>query len=131
MVVSSNEAVLYEYPLKLIEIEEFLYNSDDLLWRSVSKSDKGIFKVKKKVAKEEKNLDNIRLSDFNHDDFYTNSSKIPKNLTDTSQITLVFTESEIYKQHFEKTHLKLINNMIVMDKYAFKFLIFSKKYIFF
>lgn len=117
MVVSSNEAVLYEYPLKLVEIEEFLYNSDDLLWRNVSKTNKGILKIKKKVQNEDQNVNSIRLSDFNGDDFYTNSSKIPKNLTDTTQITIVFTESELYKQHFEKTHLKLINNMIVMDKY--------------
>lgn len=116
MVVSSNETILYEYPLKVIEIDNFLYNSDDLLWRSVSKTNKGILKIKKKVKREEQNLANIDLSDFNDDDFFTNSSKIPKNLTDTSQITIVFTESEFYKQHFEKTHLKLINNMIIMDK---------------
>lgn len=115
MVVSSNE-IFYEYPLKVVEIDDFLYNSDDLLWRSVSKTNKGILKIKKKVVREDKCLTNVDLSDFNNDDFYTNSSKIPKNLTDTTQITIVFTESELYRQYFEKTHLKLINNMIVMDK---------------
>ena len=118
MVFSTNfDNMLYEYPLKIVEIEDFLYNSDDFLWRHVSKTSQGMIKVKKRLQRD--SYDGcIRLSEFNDDDFYTNTSKIPRNLTDSTQITLVFTESELYRQHFEKTHLKLINNMIVLDRYG-------------
>ncbi|CAF0991209.1 unnamed protein product [Brachionus calyciflorus] len=115
MVVSINETLLHEYPLKIVDMEEFLYNSDDFLWRSVYKTNQGLNKIKNQIKSDINEHHNIRLADFNDDDFFTNLSKIPRNLTDSTQITLVFTESELYRQHFEKTHLKLINNMIILD----------------
>lgn len=100
-----------EYPLKIIELDDFLLNSDDLLWKSVWKTSASFGKLLKKRT----SLDNEQNS-YNDEDILTDNIKVPRSLADCSQVTIVFIDSDIYRQHLEKSHLKLVNNMIVLDR---------------
>lgn len=72
------------YPLKIIEMDHFLQNSDELLLSRPSD-----------------------MQDMRQNRICPNND---------SKYTLLFIDSEKYRQHFEKTHLKLKNNIIVLDR---------------
>ena len=76
---------LKDYPLKIIEMDDFLLNSDDLL----------------------QNRENF------DDNFFSNDCK---ESVDEPMLTLLFIDSEKYKKHCEKTHIKLKNNIVVLDR---------------
>lgn len=82
----SFEKDFQDYPLRIVEMDDFLLNSDDLLHN------------KQREAEGEFNCTLTANSD--------------------DKLTLLFIDSEKYRQHFEKTHLKLKNNIVVLDRYS-------------
>ena len=82
----SFEKNFQDYPLRIVEMDDFLLNSDDLLHN------------KQREAEGEFNCTLTANSD--------------------DKLTLLFIDSEKYRQHFEKTHLKLKNNIVVLDRYS-------------
>ena len=88
----SNEEMAY--PLKIIEMDDFFLNSDDLLSKNA----------------------------FHNEPSATESSAPTESFlfepdsADASKVTLLFTDSKNYRAQFEKSHLKLINNIIVLDR---------------
>jgi len=76
-----------------VEMDDFLLNSDDLLHN--------------KQRPEE----NTQFCNTN------TNNKEPNGFSNESKLTFLFIDSEKYRQHFEKTHLKLKNNIVVLDRY--------------
>ena len=88
----SFEKDFHDYPLGIVEMDDFLLNSDDLLHN-------------KQRAEENSQFCNTKeANDFSNE----------------SKLTFLFIDSEKYRQHFEKTHLKLKNNIVVLDRYKTK-----------
>jgi hypothetical protein len=80
------------YPLKIIEMDDFFLNSDELIGKKVS--------LNKQVASS------------NSTSAYTFEPD-----TDTAfKSTLLFIDSKNYRINFEKSHLRLISNMVVFDR---------------
>lgn len=121
---------LYEYPLKIIQIDDFLLNSDGLLWKTVALNETGLAKLRIRIENNKRNSVMSRncyvgenepiemCFNDNENDFGFEQAKltIPRNLSASLDITILFIDSEIYRKSFEKSHLKLANNMIVMDR---------------
>lgn len=79
------------YPLKIIEMDNFFLNSDELLNANQESQD------------------------------FHNQHQSRKHPSKDSKYTLLFIDSEKYRQCFEKTHLKLKNNIIVLDRYVIQY----------
>ena len=82
------------YPLKIIEMDDFFLNSDDLLSKNAFHNE----------------------SSTNEGSAAAESFLFEPDLVNTSKVTLLFTDSKNYRAQFEKSHLKLINNIIVLDR---------------
>lgn len=154
-----------EYPLKVVEIDEFFLNFDSLVWqrltRTYSSNQAAVSKTtvnersKAAVANcytsccgniggvgqhaklqihnsdevasslDDENVDEIRLVDKEtnrpiHSTHQTHTAHKPclgheYNVAQSS-LTLLFIDSDLLRLNFEKSHLKLVNNIIVLDR---------------
>lgn len=161
-----------EYPLKVVEIEQFFLNFDHLVWQKVTKDLTSIVKcvetknqtlnasnqrtsvcccgcypkcsgcsnseccsssrscadeLSEKKNNKNENDDEYEIRLINDSTTTTRpvlkkrSGVQPPNLaleynSTPQSLTLLFIDSDVLRQTFEKSHLKLVNNIIVLDR---------------
>jgi hypothetical protein len=166
--VNKENMIDLEYPLKVVEMEEFFLNFDSLVWRKLTKKYSSVLKMKS--AKSNNNKTNplnknynyncytgntsssassdlsICLDELAHEDYQSDAQKdgeddsenliynyknhqrhpskklcppcMPSCLDSSgTNLTLLFIDSNLYRKNFEKSHLKLVNNIIVLNRY--------------
>ena len=119
-----NECV--EYPLKIIELDEYLLNPDEFMWSNVSKSSTQmlnhleISNFKDETTGETINVNyEKRFESKSYDDNEWNSSSSSSSSSLSSSMsnkstTLLFMDSKAYRELFNEN--KSSNNLIVMDR---------------
>ena len=114
---------LYEYPLKLVRIEDFFANSDELLWRKASKSLASLRSVHRKINTFQKDQFSSYYTRRNEstadDDAQAQEVHIEARhprLANTDEVTLFFVDSDMYHNTFENSNIKLIKNIVILNR---------------
>lgn len=89
--MNSNKEI-NSYPLKIIEMENFFLISDEL--------------INEHAYRRIPSANNEEKCHF----------VFEKDTLDLTRTTIVFIDSNNYRSHFEKSHLRLMSNMIVFDR---------------
>lgn len=137
-----------EYPLKVVEIEQFFLNFDNLVWQKFTKDFTNLVKstaanetTTKTASRANTNCYITSCCDVpsNYDESKTttpvNDDTLARSSVDetsrpnlaleynpgTPSLTLLFIDSDVLRQTFEKSHLKLVNNIIVLDRLSLLF----------